>query len=105
MASGPTERTLNLLRERGYRADVVEKWIPQAKRRKDLFGIVDIVAIGGGETLGVQCTSSTNVSHRIAKIEDSEALADLREAGWSIWVVGWRKNAQGRWVSRIEDIS
>ena len=105
---GPTERTLAELRRQGYRADVVEKWIPQARRRKDLFDIIDIVAIGNGETIGVQCTSASNVASRVTKIEESDAVRDLRESGWRLLVIGWRSKMVGkqkRWVYREVDVS
>ena len=84
---------------------MVERFNQFAKVRQDLFGIIDIVCVGNGETIGVQATSGANVASRIAKIEDSDALADLRDAGWQIVVHGWRKNAKGRWELREVDIS
>lgn len=100
----PTQRSLKLLRERGYTAGIVEKWNPHARRRFDLFGILDLVAVGNGETIGVQTTSGSNVSSRVAKIQDSEALAELRAAGWTIVVHGWRKLKSG-WACREVNIS
>jgi hypothetical protein len=100
----PTQRSLKLLRDRGYRAAVVEKWNPHARRRIDLFGIIDLVAIGNGETIGVQTTSGSNVASRIDKITESEAIADLRDAGWRIVVHGWRKLKSG-WACREVDVS
>lgn len=102
--SSPTQRSLKLLRDRGYRADVVEKWIPGANIRKDLFGFIDVIAIKDGETLAVQSTSDNNVAARITKIEDSDALADVRDAGWNIHVHGWRK-VKNRWQCREVDVS
>lgn len=104
--SSPTQRSLKLLRERGYRAAVVEKWNPHAKRRIDLFGCVDVLGIApDGDVVAVQATSGSNVSSRVAKLEDSEALPDMRAAGWTVLVMGWRKNAKGRWVCREVDCS
>jgi hypothetical protein len=40
----PTELSLRHLRERGYDCDVVERWIPGANIRRDMIGIIDIVA-------------------------------------------------------------
>jgi hypothetical protein len=105
MASSPVSRSVKVMRERGYRAQVVERFNQFGKVRHDLFGIVDIVCVGNGETIGVQATSGSNVASRIKKIEDSDALADLRDAGWKIVVHGWRKNAKGRWELREVDIS
>lgn len=101
----PTQRSLKHYRDRGYLADIVERWIPQARIRKDLFGILDIVAVGNGETVGVQTTSASNMSARVKKIADSEAIYELREAGWTVVVQGWRKNSKGRWVVREVDVS
>lgn len=104
MASGPTERTLQQLRKDGWLADVVERWIPHAKRRKDLFGIIDIVALGDGETLGVQCTSDSNMSARVHKLEESDAISALRECNWRLEVWGWKKK-NGRWQVRKVEVS
>lgn len=101
----PTQRSLKFYRDQGYLAGVVERWIPQARKRSDLFGILDIVVVGNGETIGVQTTSGSNVSARVKKIGDSEAISELREAGWKIIVQGWRKNSKGRWVLREVDVS
>ena len=100
----PTQRTLALLREQGYHAEVVEHFNSFTRRRHDLWGWCDILAIREGEILAVQCTS-TGVSSRIKKIQESPTLPLVRKAGINIWVVGWRKNSKGKYVNRIEDIS
>ena len=100
----PTQRTLKLLRDDGWLAEVVERWVPGANIRKDLFGWVDIVALRDGETLAVQCTSYTNISARVKEIADSETVAHVRKAGWLIWVIGWRK-VNNRWTQRTVDCS
>jgi hypothetical protein len=100
----PTQRSLKYLREQGYTVAITERWNPFARIRQDLFGFVDLLAIRKGETLAVQ-TTSTGVAERIKKIQDSEYLPKIRDAGWMIHVHGWRKNAKGRYVLRVEDIS
>jgi len=100
----PTQRTLAYLREEGYLCAIVEKWNPHVKIRQDLFGFIDILAIKKGETLAVQCTS-TGVAARVKKIQESEYLSRVREAGWKILVVGWSKNSKGKYVMRLLDIS
>jgi hypothetical protein len=55
-------------------------------------------------TLAVQTTAS-GVSARLKKIAESPLLPKVREAGWKIHVHGWRKNAAGKYVMRIVDIS
>ena len=127
MATSPTQLSLAWLKKEGYLAEVVEKWIPGANIRKDLWGWTDIVAIRDGETVAVQCTSWDNISSRVRKIAESETIAvqctswdnissrckkiaesdtvgPVRKAGWSIWVVGWKKK-DNRWVHKLVDCS
>ena len=89
MSKSPTQRSLAELRKRGYRAQVVEKWNPFAKIRQDLFGVIDVIGVGNGETVGVQATSASNVSARVRKMSEAEAVPDLRKAGWKLLVWGW----------------
>jgi hypothetical protein len=101
----PTQRSLAYLREQGYLPWIVEYWSSFARIRKDLWGWCDILAIREGEVLAVQVTSS-NVSARIKKIQESETIAWVRKAGIRVEVHGWRKSAKtNRYVMRIEDIS
>jgi hypothetical protein len=105
MASkSPTQRSLEYLRDLGYHCEVVEKWNPWTKRRADLWTWCDILAIRKGEVLAVQVTS-TGVAARIKKIQDSDTVAKVRDAGIRIEVHGWRKASNGRYVMRVEDIS
>lgn len=104
-ATSPTRRSLKLLRDQGYSAWVVEYYNFFAKQRIDLFGIIDIVAVGDGKTLGVQTTSDSNVSARVHKIRESPYLQVLVESGWLIVVHGWRKGKNGRWKVREVEIN
>ncbi|HTD91150.1 MAG TPA: hypothetical protein VK663_10840 [Burkholderiales bacterium] len=104
MAGSPTQRSLKHLRELGYLAAVTEHWNPFAHIRQDLFGIVDILAVGNGETIAVQCTSDSNLANRVTKIADSDATPKLRDAGWKILAHGWKKKG-ARWVLREVDCS
>ena len=100
----PTQRSLAKLRAEGWLPEVVEKWIPGANIRKDLFGFIDLLAIREGETLAVQATSYSNVSARVAKIAESDNIAAVRAAGWRVEVWGWHKKG-ARWECRIVDAS
>jgi len=100
----PTERSLKYLRKLGYTAVVTERWNPFAKIRQDLFGIVDILAVRRGETLGVQCTSHANVASRVNKVADHESTPKLREAGWRLAVHGWKPGVRQP-EPRIVDVS
>jgi hypothetical protein len=56
--SSPTRRSLEHLRKAGAElVAVVERWNPHAKIRQDLFGVVDVLAIHGEDTIAVQATS------------------------------------------------
>ena len=100
----PTQRSLAHLRELGYLCEVVEKWNAFTKQRKDLWGWCDILAIRRGEVLAVQVTSS-GVAARVKKIEASETLPIVREAGIRIMVHGWTKRADGKYRLREVDLS
>jgi hypothetical protein len=63
----PTARTLKSLRENGCIAEVVERWIPRTKIRKDLFGCIDIIAICGCKLVGINATDGTSHSKRVNK--------------------------------------
>ena len=102
--TSPTERSLKYLRELDYLCAIVERWNPFSKQRQDLWGWCDILAIKRNEVLAVQVTS-TGVSSRIKKIQDSNTVAKVREAGIKIEVHGWRKNSKKKWILRVEDIS
>lgn len=101
-----TVRSTKLLEAEGWVVDTVERWIPGANIRKDLFGFGDLFAIhaGTGDTLIVQTTSKSNISSRINKIIASPFLPIVRKAGIRIEAHGWGKS-KGRWHCRREDIS
>lgn len=111
----PTSRTLDLLRREGFSAAVVEKWIPQARQRKDVFGFGDILAIRRNDvhpndendayagTWLVQCTSGSNHSSRVAKIISIPEARIWLLIGNRISVVSWSKRG-GRWQPRWQEI-
>ena len=100
----PTQRSLEYLREQGYHAEVVERFNSFTKRRHDLWTWCDILAIKKDEVLAVQVTAA-DVAKRIKKIQDSDTVALVRDAGIRIHVHGWTKRANGRYAIRVEDIS
>lgn len=104
MAKSPTRLSLEKLRADGWLAEVVEKWIPGANIRKDLWGWTDIVALKDGQTLAVQTTSYSNISARVNKITESDTIAEVRKANWSVEVHGWRK-VNNRWACKVVDVS
>jgi hypothetical protein len=102
----PTQRSLKLLREAGYAAEITEHWNPFARIRKDLFGIVDILCIKADETLAVQTTSYSNVSSRVTKILNSDHFPAMADAGWTVRVHGWKKPTKKvrQWTLRSVDL-
>jgi hypothetical protein len=90
-------RTVALMESRGYKCDVCESYNAFTRRKKDLFSIFDILAIGNGETVGIQITSKSNMSSRIKKISESEYLPELVRSKWRLIVIGWYKKDNGRW--------
>jgi hypothetical protein len=95
---------LEYLREQGYHCEIVEKWNPWRRIRQDLWGWCDILAIRRDEVLAVQVTSS-GVAARIRKIQESDTVLRVREAGIRVEVHGWTKRANGKYALRVEDIS
>lgn len=85
----PTARTLKWFRDQGWIACVVERWLPQARKRIDLFGWCDVVALQPhtGELVGVQVTSAANL---VARLQKAQALAVF----WS-WCLGHRAEFHG----------
>lgn len=97
----PTARSLNALRRMGYHPDVVEKWIPQARRRKDLYGFIDILAVhlSRPHLLGIQATTLSNARARVEKIHESELWPVVKQV-IRVQVWGWRKTKDG-WKAKV----
>jgi hypothetical protein len=91
MSESPTQRTLKKLRDDGWMAQVVERWNPHARIRQDLFGVIDVLAIKGNETLAIQATTGSATSNRLKKVVESDCAWRMIEAGWRVEVWGWRK--------------
>ncbi len=102
MVAAPTERTLRECRRRGWRAGVVERWMPKREGmahslRIDLFGFIDVIvyAPGARGVLGVQATSTSNIGARVAKVTRTaklrEAAIDWLRTGCHFEVWGWAK--------------
>lgn len=92
----PTQLSLKHMRDWGCKAQVVEKWNPHARVRQDLFGVIDIVCIGDGNITGIQATSRSNMSARVAKIRSSSDAVDWCLSHGVLLVHGWDKH-NNRW--------
>lgn len=104
----PTQRTLEHLRKEGCLVDVVERFIKVPKHpgggiRRDLFGIIDILAIRDGKMVGIQTTSGSNHSAHIKKVlDDPELQGNVAQwlgigAIYEIW--SWTSK-KGKWTVR-----
>lgn len=91
----PTQRTLKALKEHygPWSCGIVERWIPRAQVRKDLFGIIDIiVTVEGKGILGVQSTGQDFAGHHKKLTEEKpEECARWLKAGGMLELWGWRK--------------
>jgi len=110
-----TERTLALLRQHGYACDIVERYVRTQNewggKRRDLFGIIDILAIDAGTTLGVQSCGSDFAEHRTKILASPHLSAWLSSPGRALMLIGWRKvaayrkdgsrAARDRWAPRV----
>jgi len=114
--SSPTQRTLKVLRDKGYKAGVVERWLRYAGsfgKRQDLFGIIDIIAISPDKTRGIQvCGSSFAEHYRKLTEEFAQATLDWLNCPYrSLEIWAWRKIKKKRggkmmvWKPRIVEIT
>jgi hypothetical protein len=102
VSTSPTElrrRSAVELESRGYTVAVAECRNGYVSR--DLFGMFDLLALRGAETLGVQVTDATHIAAHARTIAEAPAVGAVREAGWTIVLHGWRKIA-GRWTLTVE---
>lgn len=97
-SASPTRRALEILRCRGATAQVVEHWNAHARRRVDLFGVIDIVAIEPGQrgVLGIQATDASSVSKRVTKAQAEPRLRAWLAAGNRFEVWGFPTVARDR---------
>ena len=96
MASkSPTARTLAYLRASSWPyVQVVEHYNPFSKKRNDLFGFADVLAVHPERGhLYIQVTSGTNMNARLYKMRDEakEVIEAILETGASVEIHGWRK--------------
>ncbi len=106
-----TYKTLEKLRKDGWEPDVVERWIgnpaiPLSRVRRDLWGLIDVLAINAkefGQTdiesadswpiLGIQSTSIGALQPHIEKAMKEPRLRLVLASGivFQIWAWGLRK--------------
>jgi hypothetical protein len=110
----PTARTLKALRDGGHIAKVCERWIPQARKRVDLFG-ADIMSIQGAKLVAIQTTSGSGHANRVTKSIGNAEVAAFLNTGNAFEVWSWSKrvtrNKDGskskvkKWTPRVSYLS
>jgi len=103
-----TTMTKNYLDKKGIPNGLVERYVMQARKKFDLFGIIDIIALYPEGVCGIQVCGSDWQEH-IKKISGSE-YKDLwlNTPGTLLELWGWRKlklkrgGAAVRWTPRIK---
>jgi hypothetical protein len=102
--------SLAKLREEGWTPEIAEHYNHFSRRRKDLFGAFDIIAVRADtpDVIVVQTTTKGHMKERETKIAESEYTAPfldaIRKLGWTIHVHGWHR-ANKQWVCKIADLS
>ena len=94
-ATSNTSRTLKYLRDIGYTVGVVERFLSFAGKfgqRKDLFGIIDLIAIKKDRVIGVQSCGQAFSTHHIKIIEEErDSTIEWLQSGGEFLLIGWRK--------------
>lgn len=109
----PTQRTLQLLRNEGCTAGIVERFnqfVGPHGIRQDLFGFIDLIAVYPDERgiTGVQCCAGSGISAHRTKIMENEHAPAWLVAGGRIELWAWRKvslkrgGKAMRWAPRVE---
>ena len=113
--SSPTQRTLDLLRKRGWDCAIVEKFVGPLCIRQDAFGWMDILCIDPARgAVGVQSCGQSFSEHVHKLIEERGDIIKKWVAHHPAELIGWRKKkailADGskgkadRWYPRIADV-
>ena len=90
--SSPTQRSLKWLRDQGAVVEVVERWNMHSRTRHDLYNMFDLLALmPDGTLVGLQVTSTGNVSARIEKLRANPVLA--------LWMIRHKAVVHG-WAKR-----
>lgn len=104
----PTQRTLAECRKRGYTVQVVEHWNAFARRRIDLFGVIDLVCITPFGIMGIQACAGSSHATRRTKIAAEPRAKLWTDAGARLEIWSWSKTgARGavkKWTLRTEEV-
>lgn len=105
----PSARCIAECKRRGWIAQNVEQTIPRTFIKRDLFGVIDIVAATPTGILGIQATSGDHSANRRTKILAEPRMKLWLAAGARLAVWSWSKRgARGErklWTLREVEIT
>lgn len=90
------KRAENWYRRRGYLFGKAEGFISsKSVIKRDLFGILDALAVKRGETIGVQVCSQdpANISRHRKKMREKMAMIELVDGPTNLSVLEWLKES------------
>jgi hypothetical protein len=94
----PTQRTLGLLRRNEWLMAVAERWVSQAKIRRDMYGWIDALGLPPPPATGVwgfQISMMSDHAARAAKMLSPAVLPNVLrwlQAGGQAAIVAWTKH-------------
>ena len=101
----PTSRTTKKLREEGYLVEIVERYNSFSRKRHDLLGLFDVIALKNDQLIGIQITTESNNSARYRKMTDeSSHLKPWLMTNNEAWIITWKK-IKHRWRYRKRILS
>jgi len=108
--ASPSQRALAECRKRDWPCGIVERYCSFTRRRHDLFGCIDLIALDDEMgTLGIQVTSGSNHSKRVAKTLEEPRIRRWLERGnrYEVWSYS-KKGAAGKrklWHLRVQPVT
>jgi hypothetical protein len=111
-SSSLTAKTKHLIEGMGGHIELVEVYNIYARKKKDLFGFADHIAILDEAVILIQTTSAAHRAERRKKIQASELAARWLATNNEIWLITWAKRArpnkagrpQIQWTPTIESL-
>ena len=108
--TSPMQRSLKYLKKEGYVCEITEHYNQFSKRRVDLLGVIDLIALKKGVqgVTGIQTSTMSNKSAHKKKILESEEAKLFVECGNTLILHSWRKLKKGkvcRWQVDEEEIT
>lgn len=91
MSRSTNSRSMEHFKKLGYVVTKVEQYNPYDKKRHDLFGFIDSLALNQTELLGVQACGMSDRLEHLRKIRDEPRAKLWVLSGHTICLQAWRK--------------